>query len=185
MITVKTPTVFALVSDAEQVEFAVYRFRDAAILPDSISLLYLNAPGTNKLSSVNSTKAPEGAVVGGTALGVLGGVGGFLLGLGLLVIPGVGPFLAAGPVMTALSGAAVGAAVGGIGGGLIGFGLTEYEAGTYDEKVRKGKTLMAVHCIDSVQAKEVRAMFEEIGATDISTTNTTTSIDQQKPATIL
>jgi uncharacterized membrane protein len=179
--TSKTPTVFALLLNAEQAGRAVCRFRDAGFTADSISLLYPNAvSGTNALSTVNSTKAPEGAVTGATTLGLLGGVGGFLIGIGVLVIPGAGPFLAAGPIMVALSGAAVGAAVGGIGGGLIGLGVPEYEARAYDEKIRQGKTLVAVHCTDSTQEKPVREIFRQEGATDISTshTTTTTNVDQ-------
>jgi uncharacterized membrane protein len=179
--TSKTPTVFALLSTAQQAERAVYRFRDAGFTAESISLLYPNAvSGTNALSTVNSTKAPEGAVTGATTLGLLGGIGGFLVGIGALVIPGVGPFLAAGPIMVALSGVAVGAAVGGIGGSLIGLGIPEYEARAYDEKVRQGKTLVGVHCTESAQEVPVREIFKQEGATDISTshTTTTTTIDQ-------
>jgi len=179
--TSKTPTVIALLSDAHQVERAIHRFREAGFTADSISLLYPNtATGTNALSTVNSTKAPEGAVTGATTLGVLSGIGGFLVGIGVLVIPGVGPFLAAGPIMAALSAAAVGAAVGGIGGGLIGLGVPEYEAHAYDEKVRQGKTLVAVHCSSAAQEKPVREIFHQEGATDISTSHTTTTanVDQ-------
>lgn len=174
--TSKTPTVFGLLSTAEQTERAVYRFRDAGFTHESISLLYSNAvSGTNALSTINSTKAPEGAVTGATTLGVLGGIGGFLLGIGVLVIPGAGPFLAAGPIMVALSGVAVGAAVGGIGGSLIGLGIPEYEARAYDEKVRQGKTLVGVHCTGSAQVGPVREIFKQEGATDISASHTTTT----------
>jgi uncharacterized membrane protein len=185
--TSKTPTVFALLSTAEQAERAVLRFRDAGFTHESISLLYPNAAsGTNALSTVNSTKAPEGAVTGATTLGLLGGIGGFLLGIGVLVIPGAGPFLAAGPIMVALSGVAVGAAVGGIGGSLIGLGIPEYEARAYDEKVRQGKTLVGVHCTESAQEEPVREIFKQEGATDISTshTTTTTNIDQTRRVSV-
>ncbi len=175
-ITSKTPTVFALLSNAEEAERAVYRFREAGFGADSISLLHPNTGyGTNVLSTFNSTKAPEGAVTGATTLGLLGGISGFLVGIGTLVIPGVGPFLAAGPIMVALSGAAVGAMVGGIGGGLIGLGLPEYEARAYDEKVREGKTLVAVHCSEAAQEKPVREIFHQEGASHISTSRTTTT----------
>jgi len=172
----KTPTVFALLSTIQQAERAVYRFRDAGFAHDAISLLYPDAAyGTNALSTVNSTKAPEGAVAGATTLGLLGGIGGFLLGIGVLVIPGAGPFLAAGPIMVALSGVAVGAAVGGIGGSLIGLGIPEYEALAYDEKIRQGKTLVGVHCTEAAQEEPVREIFKQEGATDISTSHTTTT----------
>jgi uncharacterized membrane protein len=185
--TSKTPTVFALLSTTEQAERAILRFREAGFTHDSISLLYPNTEsGTNALSTVNSTKAPEGAVTGATTLGLLGGIGGFLLGIGVLVIPGAGPFLAAGPIMVALSGVAVGAAVGGIGGSLIGLGIPEYEARAYDEKVRQGKTLVGVHCTESAQEEPVREIFKQEGATDISTshTTTTTNIDQTRRVSV-
>ncbi len=103
--------------------------------------------------------------------GALGGLGGFLIGIGTLAIPGVGPFIAAGPILAALSGAAIGAATGGVAGGLIGLGIPEYEAGVYDEKIRKGKTLLASHCDDAQQVEDARQILENMGATDISTTH--------------
>ncbi len=173
MTATTTPTVFALVSDASQAERAVYALRDASYSADAISLLSPNnTTGLDDVKTVNATKAPEGAVTGATSLGVLGGIGGFLIGMGALAIPGVGPFIAAGPIMAALGGLAIGATVGGVAGGLIGMGVPEYEAKTYDASVKAGKTLIAVHCIDSKQATQVRQILTAAGATDISTANT-------------
>ena len=177
MTTTKIPTVFALVSDVNQAETAVLALRNAGYSPDAISLLSPNNnTGLDDVKTVNATKAPEGAVAGATTLGVLGGIGGFLIGIGALAIPGVGPFIAAGPIMAALSGVAIGATVGGVAGGLVGMGVPEYEAKSYDASVKAGKTLVAVHCLDSAQAAQVRDILSKSGATDISTTNTKTNI---------
>lgn len=165
-------TVFALVTDSYHAERAVLALRDARYNPNDISLLYPNnTTGAVDVKTVNATKAPEASVAGATTLGVLGGISGFLVGMGALAIPGVGPFIAAGPIMAALSGVAIGAAVGGIGGALIGMGVPEYEAKSYAASVNNGKTLIAVHCADSKQAKDVRDILDKAGATDISTVN--------------
>jgi len=175
-MTTTTPTVFALVSDVYQAETAVLAVRNAGYSPDAISLLTPNNnAGVDDVKTVNATKAPEGAVTGATTLGILGGIGGFLIGIGALAIPGVGPFIAAGPIMAALGGVAIGATVGGVAGGLIGMGVPEYEAKTYDANVKAGKTLIAVHCLDSSQATQVRDILTKAGATDISTANTKTN----------
>src|SRR5256885_16152028 len=92
--------------------------------------------GRHDVGHVKATKAPEGATTGATAGGVTGGVLGLLAGIGTLAIPGVGPLIAAGPIMAALSGAAVGATAGGIAGGLIGLGIPEIEAKRYEEKLK-------------------------------------------------
>ena len=167
------PTVFALLSDVTQAETAVLALRNASYSADAISLLTPNnTTGLDDVKTVNATKAPEGAVTGATTLGILGGIGGFLVGIGALAIPGVGPFIAAGPILAALSGVAIGATVGGVAGGLIGMGVPEYEAKTYDASVKAGKTLIAVHCFDSTRAAHVRDILTKVGATDISTANT-------------
>lgn len=165
------PAVSALVSTPNQAEDAIDRLRLAGFVASDISFLYSDSDGTNTLFHVNSTKAPEGTVAGGSAVGLVGGVAGFLVGMGALTIPGLGPFVAAGPVMTALSGAAVGAAVGGLGGCLVGLGLPEYEAKLYAGKVTEGNMLIVVHCDDD-PAKQIlaRSVLEAVKAHDISTT---------------
>jgi uncharacterized membrane protein len=94
---------------------------------------------------------------------------GLLAGIGALAIPGVGPFIAAGPIMAALSGAAVGAATGGVVGGLIGLGIPEIEAKRYDEKLKKGNYLVAVHTDESEDVDRAKRIFKTVGAEDIST----------------
>ena len=166
------PAVSALVSTPNQAEEAIDRLRQAGFIASDISFLYSDSDGTNTLFHVNSTKAPEGTVAGGSAVGLVGGVTGFLVGMGALTIPGIGPLVAAGPVMTALSGAAVGAAVGGLGGCLVGIGLPEYEAKLYAGKVSEGGMLIVVHC-DNDAAKQnlARSVFEAVKAHDISITD--------------
>jgi len=171
--TMATPTVFALLSSASQPEQAIFALRDAGYTSDAISLLSPNnTTGMDDVKTINATKAPEGAVTGAATLGILGGIGGFLIGMGALAIPGVGPFIAAGPIMAALGGVAIGATVGGVTGGLIGMGVPEYEAKSYDASVKSGKTLVAVHCVDSAQASQIRSILSKAGATDISTVST-------------
>ena len=138
------------------------------------------------IGHVKSTKAPEGTATGGITGGIAGGVVGLLAGLGALAIPGVGAFIAAGPIMAALSGAALGAATGGVIGGLIGFGMPEIEAKVYEEKLRTGNYLVAVHALDDEQIAQASDIFTEAGARDVCVT-TEVSIPKQatnaKPVT--
>lgn len=115
-----------------------------------------------------NTKAPEGATVGASAGGVIGASLGWLIGIGSLAIPGVGPFIAAGPIMAALGGAAVGATVGGVSGALIGMGLPEYEAKRYEGKIRDGRVLISVHANNHTEVTESKRIFTEEGAEDIA-----------------
>jgi hypothetical protein len=163
--------VSALVSTPVQAEKAIDQLRLAGFVASDISFLYSDSEGVNSLFHVNSTKAPEGTVAGGSAVGLVGGIAGFLVGIGALTIPGFGPLVAAGPIMTALSGAAVGAAVGGVGGCLIGLGLPEYEAKLYAGKITEGNMLIVAHCDDDpARQSSARSVFEAVNAHDISTT---------------
>ena len=124
--------------------------------------------GTHDLGHVKATKAPEGATTGAATGGATGGVLGLLAGIGALAIPGLGPFIAAGPIMAALSGAAVGATTGGVVGGLIGLGIPEIEAKRYDEKLKKGNYLIAVHTDESDDfVDHAKHIFKNAGAEDI------------------
>ena len=133
-----------------------------------ISVLYPEPGGTRDIGHEKNTKAPEGAVTGAAAGGLAGGVMGLLAGIGALAIPGLGAFIAAGPIMAALSGAAAGAATGGLVGGLIGLGIPEIEAKRYEGKIKGGNILIAVHCDTGEQATRVREVFKTAGAEDIS-----------------
>jgi hypothetical protein len=137
---------------------------------NDISVLLPDKSGTKDFAHEQHTKAPEGATTGGVTGGVLGGALGWLVGIGALAIPGVGPFIAAGPIMAALGGAAVGGAVGGITGALIGLGIPEYEAKRYEGKVKSGNILISVHTDDRDEVSRAKEIFKKAGAEDISST---------------
>jgi len=162
--------VFCIAKTQTQAEAIVDQLKMAGFSYDDISVLFPDKQGSKDFAHEHHTKAPEGAAAGAGAGGVVGGTLGLLAGIGSLAIPGVGPFIAAGPIMAALSGAAVGAAVGGIAGALIGLGIPEYEAKRYEGKIRKGNILISVHTEDSNEASRVKEIFEQNNAEDISST---------------
>lgn len=163
--------VFCIATSEFQAESIVNDLRVAGFGDDDISVLFPDKTGTHDFAHEQHTKAPEGAATGAGAGGVLGGALGWLAGIGALAIPGVGPFIAAGPIMAALGGAAVGAALGGITGALIGMGIPEYEAKRYEGKIQAGNILISVHVPDHTKATQAREIFEKAGADDISTTS--------------
>jgi len=163
-------TVICIASSETQAEAIVDRLQSIGFSNQDISVLFPDKRGTKDFAHEHNTKAPEGATTGAGAGGVVGGALGWLAGIGALAIPGVGPLIAAGPLMAALSGAAVGAALGGIAGALVGMGIPEYEAKRYEGKIKGGNILIAVHSENSEEAKRAKAIFEEFGAQDISTT---------------
>jgi hypothetical protein len=126
--------------------------------------------GSKDFSHEHNTKAPEGAATGAGTGAVLGGALGWLVGIGALAIPGLGPFIAAGPIMAALAGVGVGGAVGGVTGALIGMGIPEYEAKRYEGRVKKGGILLSVHSDSSEWTKRAKDIIERTGAEDISST---------------
>lgn len=156
-------------AQAESVVDALRRI--AGISVNDISVLLPDVQGTRDFAHEHHTKAPEGAAAGAGAGGVLGGTLGLLAGIGALAIPGVGPLIAAGPVLAALSGAAAGAAVGGLTGALVGLGIPELEAKAYEGKVRGGNILIAVHTESREQQKAVQEALEQGGAHDVDTTS--------------
>jgi len=162
--------VFCIAKTQTQAEAIVDQLKMAGFSYDDISVLFPDKQGSKDFAHEHHTKAPEGAAAGAGAGGVVGGTLGLLAGIGSLAIPGVGPFIAAGPIMAALSGAAVGAAVGGLTGALIGLGIPEYEAKRYEGKIRKGNILISVHTEDSNEASRVKEIFEQNNAEDISST---------------
>src|SRR5688572_13780756 len=138
-------SVFCLSDNEGQAERIVQELKAAGFSNNDISVLFPDKRGTKDFAHEQHTKAPEGAAAGAGTGGILGGAVGWLAGIGALAIPGIGPFVAAGPLMAALSGAAVGAAIGGIAGALVGMGIPEYEAKRYEGKVREGNILISVH----------------------------------------
>ena len=174
--------VICIASSETQAEAIVDRLKSTGFSNSDISVLFPDKRGTKDFAHEHNTKAPEGATTGAGAGGVVGGALGWLAGIGALAIPGVGPLVAAGPIMAALSGAAVGAAVGGLTGALVGMGIPEYEAKRYEGKIKGGNILISVHSEDSEQTKRAKAIFEEFGAQDISTTGEA-GVPKEKSAT--
>lgn len=164
-------SIFGIVKSYAQAEQIVERLQRAGFAPSEISVLLPDNQGKHDMGHVKATKAPEGATTGAATGGVAGGVLGLLAGIGALAIPGVGPFIAAGPIMAALSGAAVGATTGGVVGGLIGMGIPEIEAKRYEDKLRTGNYLIAVHARDGDEKDRAKEIFKNAGAEDVSTSS--------------
>lgn len=141
----------------------------AGIPSNDISVLFPDKQGTRDFAHEKNTKAPEGAMAGAGAGGAIGGTLGLLAGVGALAIPGVGPLIAAGPIMAALSGAAAGAAVGGLTGALVGMGIPEIEAKQYEGKVKSGSILVSVHADDANTRSRAKEILQKDGATDVVT----------------
>jgi hypothetical protein len=160
--------VFGIARSESHAVVIVERLRAAGFSNNDISVLFPDRTGTKDFAHEQHTKAPEGAAAGAGTGGVLGGALGWLVGIGALAIPGLGPFIAAGPIMAALSGAAAGAALGGLTGALIGMGIPEYEAKRYEGKIKEGNVLISVHAENSTERDRARNIFEEAGAEDIS-----------------
>ena len=163
-------SVFCIATSREQADRIVGQLKTANFSNNDISVLFPDKGTTRDFAHEKNTKAPEGAVAGAGTGGVIGGALGWVAGIGALAIPGVGPFIAAGPIIAALSGAAVGAAVGGIAGGLIGLGIPEIEAKRYEGKVKAGNLLISVHTEDSKEIARAKDIFTKAGAQDICTT---------------
>jgi hypothetical protein len=164
--------VLCIAASESQAITIVNRLKDAGFRND-ISVLTPDKAGTKDFAHEHNTKAPEGAAAGAGTGGLLGGTVGWLAGIGTLAIPGLGPFIAAGPIMAALGGAAIGATVGGIAGTLIGLGIPEYEAKQYEGKIKGGNILISVHTDDGKQVDRVKEIYKAAGAEDISTTTET------------
>jgi len=168
-------SVFCIATTRDQADQIVDRLKNAGFSNNDISVLFPDKDTTRDFAHEKNTKAPEGIATGAGTGGVLGGALGWLAGIGALAIPGVGPFIAAGPILAALSGAAVGAAVGGIAGGLIGMGIPELEAKRYEGKIKAGNILLSVHTENSEEIKAAEKIFKNAGAQDICTTGESTA----------
>jgi hypothetical protein len=179
-------SVFCIATSRDQADQIVDQLRNAKFSNNDISVLFPDKSTTRDFAHERHTKAPEGAATGAGTGGVIGGALGWIAGIGALAIPGVGPFIAAGPIMAALSGAAVGAAVGGIAGGLIGLGIPELEAKRYEGKVNAGNLLISVHAENAAGIKRAEHIFTQAGAQDICTTGEASapadSKDTSRPA---
>src|SRR5580700_852921 len=162
--------VFGIAKSESQAIMIADQLKAAGFSADDVSVLFPDKKGTKDFAHEQNTKAPEGAATGAGVGGVFGGALGWIVGIGALTIPGLGPFIAAGPIMAALAGAAGGAAIGGLTGALIGMGIPEYEAKRYEGKVKDGNILMSVHTEDGKERDRAKKIFESGGAEDISYT---------------
>ena len=165
--------VFCIAKTHSQAEQIVQGLQTSGFPSEEISILLPDTEGKHDIGHVKASKAPEGATTGAATGGVTGGVIGLLAGIGALAIPGVGPLIAAGPIMAALSGAAIGGATGGLIGALVGMGIPEFEAKRYEGKLREGNILISVHTEDSKERARAKDVFELAGADDISYTTET------------
>jgi hypothetical protein len=162
--------VIAIAKSEDQAVRIVEQLKAAGFSNNDVSVLLPDRAGSRDFAHEHHTKAPEGAATGAVVGGLAAGALGWLVGIGSLAIPGVGPLIAAGPIMAALSGAAAGGAVGGLAGALVGIGIPEYEAKQYEGKVKNGNILISVHTDDSKQRQLAKEIFERAHAEDISAT---------------
>src|SRR3954452_12891156 len=163
----KNTAVYGIYRDRAHAEDAVDALVDNGFRTEDISVLMPENVGTKDFAAEKNTKAPEGATTGAGTGAVLGGTLGLLAGIGALAIPGLGPFIAAGPIMGALAGAGTGGVVGGIIGALVGMGIPEYEAKRYEGMVKQGRVLLSVHCDNSDWVGRAKDLLRQTGAEDI------------------
>jgi heat induced stress protein YflT len=164
----KNKAVFGIYKGRVQAERAVDRLLADGFSENDISVLLPDVQSSRELAHEKNTKAPEGTTTGVTTGGVIGGTLGLLAGVGALAIPGLGAFIAAGPIMGALAGLGVGGAVGGLIGALVGMGIPEYEAKRYEGRVKNGGVLLSVHCDTSEEISRAEDLLKQTGAEDIS-----------------
>jgi Protein of unknown function (DUF3341) len=175
----KNIAVFGIYQTHADVEFAVDALRTEGFRNTDVSVLFPENKGTKDFAVEKHTKAPEGTAAGATTGLVVGGVLGWLAGIGALAIPGVGPLIAAGPIVAVLTGIGVGGAVGGIAGALIGMGIPEYEAKRYEGRIKEGGILLSVHSDDSNWAAKAKQILHRTGAQDVASAGEA-SADWQK-----
>jgi len=166
----KNTAVFGIFQDELHAAKGVQRLLEAGFRNEDISILLPDNEGTKDFAHERHTKLPEGTAGGAVAGGVIGGALGVLVGIGTLAIPGLGPFIAAGPIMAALAGVGVGGTLGGIVGALVGMGIPEYEAKRYEGLIKQGKVLASVHCDNSEWVDRAKEILGTTGADDISST---------------
>ncbi len=171
----KKTAVFGIYPTAAQAEQAVDSLVVEGFFHNDISVLLPDNQSSRDFAHEKNTKAPEGTTTGVAAGGTIGGTLGLLAGIGALAIPGVGPFIAAGPIMGALAGIGVGGAVGGLVGALVGMGIPEYEAKRYEGRVKDGSILLSVHSDSSEETKRAKDILERTGAQDVSSTGEASS----------
>ena len=166
----KNTAVYGVYGTRELAETAVDQLLSSGFRNEDISVLLQDNVGTKDFAHKKDTKAPEGTTTGVVAGGAIGGTLGLLAGIGALAIPGLGPFIAAGPIMATLAGIGSGGIVGGIVGALVGMGIPEYEAKRYEGRIKEGGILLSVHCDNSEWTKRAKDLLKETGAEDVSST---------------
>jgi hypothetical protein len=171
----KNVAVYGIYATPATAEAAVDHLLARGFTNAAISVLLPDDESTRAFAHEKATKAPEGTATGATTGGVVGGTLGLLAGIGALAIPGVGPLIAAGPIMATLAGVGVGGAVGGLVGALVGMGIPEYEAKRYEGAVKNGGTLLSVHCDTSEQVDTAKQSLKDTGAKDISSSSEASS----------
>lgn len=177
-----TKSVFCIASSREQGDRIVRHLKNANFSNNDISALFPDKRTTRDFAHEKNTKAPEGAITGVGAGGALGGTLGWIAGIGALAVPGVGPLVAAGPIIAALSGAAVGATIGGIAGALIGLGMPEIEAKRYEGKDKDGNIIISVHTENAGEILRAKEIFTSAGAHDICATDEAATPHSSKAA---
>ena len=174
--------VFGIAKTETQAINIADRLKDVGFSENDISVLFPDKTGTRDFAHEQHTKAPEGAATGAGSGAVLGGALGWMVGIGALAIPGLGPFIAAGPIVAALAGAGAGAAAGGLTGALIGMGIPELEAKQYEGKIKDGNILLSVHTEDGKERDRAKKVLEAGGAEDISYTGEASVPNQKAPS---
>jgi len=181
----KNTAVFGIFKSRNQAEQTVDRLLASGFTNNDISVLLADQQSSKEFAHEKNTKAPEGATTGATTGGAIGGTLGLLAGIGALAIPGVGPLIAAGPIMGALAGVGAGAAVGGLIGALVGLGIPEYEAKRYEGHIKDGGILLSVHCDTSDDIKRAKELLKASGADDIASSGeksvSTHGVDTKHP----
>jgi hypothetical protein len=167
----KNKAVFGIYTSVAHAEHAVDSLIKAGFSSGDVSVLLPDNQSTRDFAHEKETKAPEGTAAGVTAGGAIGGTLGVLAGIGVLAIPGIGPFIAAGPIMAGLAGLGAGGAVGGLIGGLVGMGIPEYEAKRYEGRIQDGGILLSVHCDTSAEIDRAKALLKSTGADDIASSS--------------
>lgn len=163
----KNIAVYGIYPSRQMVENGVEKLKSAGFRNEDISVLFPESGGTKEFAIAKETKAPEGAAAGAGSGAIIGGTLGWLAGIGMLAIPGVGPFIAAGPIMAALAGVGAGGLVGGISGALIGMGIPEYEANRYEGRIKEGGILLSIHADDNIWKNRGKDILKSTGAEDI------------------
>ncbi len=166
----KNTAAFGIYHNEETLKIGMNSLERAGFRTTDVSVLVPENVGTKDFAHEKTSKAPDGTAAGGTSGAVVGGVLGWLAGVGSIAIPGIGPFTAAGPIMAALAGIGVGSVAGGLVGALVGAGIPEYEAKRYEGMIRNGGFLVSVHCDNSEWTSKAKGILKRTGADDVSST---------------